>query len=174
MPIVESFSDTPVCEPFKAALMEWFLLFNGEDTPILEKILNTSPGLDDFRIDVVYYTDEDRFKYIYAGAALEELYGEKLSNRYLDDLYNMWFRRRAVKDYKQVMKTKKPFYEKRNVSTLTRKIGYHKLVLPIETEIADEFFETTSKQFLTYVIPTNQDIKTKDDWARLVDETPWL
>ncbi|MGN7437428.1 MAG: hypothetical protein ACTHOO_02200 [Alcanivorax sp.] len=149
---------------FSAHMMRWF--DHGSAVNLPEK--------DDFKYGdilmpyrVMATLEDGRVKYHEAGDQLERLYGAPVSGKYADELYNKWFSKIALQNYSKSMDTKSPVYESRQISTIIKKIGYEKLILPIGT--GDDV-----SSFITYILPLSKEIRTRKDWQDMVDQTPWL
>lgn len=132
------------------------------------------PVKDDFKYGdilmpyrVLATLEDGRVKYHEAGDQLERLYGAPVSGKYADELYNKWFSKIALQNYTKSLETNSPVYESRQVSTVIKNIGYEKLILPIAAA-------GDVSSFITYILPLDKDIRTRQDWQDMVDQTPWL
>lgn len=132
------------------------------------------PVKDDFKYGdillpyrVIATLEDGRVKYHEAGEQLERLYGAPVSGKYADELYNKWFSKIAMQNYIKSLETNSPVYESRQVSTIIKNIGYEKLILPIAAA-------GNVSSFITYILPLDKDIRTRQDWQDMVDQTPWL
>lgn len=105
--------------------------------------------------------------YSLAGAALERLYGEPMQGCSLKDLYSPWIRKTVKQSYEDVLIKRCPLYQRRTFSLLLGKVGYERLILPLEDSEGYAWA-------VTIVFPTSKDIVQAQDWQRLVAETPWL
>ena len=158
-------------------------LNSAEDYPVFYEHLNrwfkhnkngAIPSITDVMQDdrlvahrIIAYKEDKRIRYAQVGDNLEKLYGSSLVGKYIDQLYNPWFRKNALNSYITAEDEKLPLYEQRQVSTIIKKIGYQKLVLPLGSGEA-------VTNFATYIVPMHADIQNYDDWQDLVKQTPWL
>ena len=149
---------------FAAHMMRWFDHGSCIDLPT-KNDFKYGDILMPYR--VLATLEDGRVKYHEAGDQLERLYGAPVSGKYADELYNKWFSKVALQNYSKSMDTKSPVYESRQISTIIKKIGYEKLILPIGT--GDDV-----SLFITYILPLSKEIRTRKDWQDMVDQTPWL
>lgn len=151
--------------PFNGVLSAWFSLA-AEDRGGVGRFLEACDDLADYRM-VAEIGAGDPFEVLYssAGSALERLYGEGMSGRKLNELYNDWFRKRAYEGYRKIAETRHPVYERREIAAVPKKLGYYKMHLP--------FGGDRVTKAVTYIVPMN-DIKERSEWEDIVRKTPWL
>lgn len=121
--------------------------------------------LSDYRI--IAEIEGVRVKYNQVGQKLEKLYGSSLNEKYADEAFGGWFQKTVMDEYNLVREAKLPAYKCLQISTIIKKIGYQKLVLPFGVQ-------DTVTGFVVYILPTDPDIKDEQDWREIVEKTPWL
>lgn len=114
-------------------LYSYWLVLSGQTT--LPGIGSFRPNLlgDDLLSHVAVTeikTEPFRVLYRHIGPALNELYGEDLTGRYVNDLFSEAVRRKALDSYRQVFETRRPLYSKRVFNLWFKKLGYYRLMLP--------------------------------------------
>jgi len=154
--------------PFHQTVRRWHAVKDNGDLPPLKKYLGEyEDELADFRMLSLINLSPLNIHYYQAGKILEDLYGESLSDKNLDKLYNNFFRKRAYEGYRFMIEAGKPVYEQRSFSTIIGRIGYFKLHLPF-----GESGEIQSAA--TYIMPTSNKFKRRFDWESLIKKTPWM
>lgn len=153
-------------EPFGPPVRHWFQARREDGLPPLESALLFDDNLAGYRMVGVIQEEPLSILYQQVGEAVERLYGKPIAGKSLDQIYNNWFRKQAYEGYSKVIQARKPVYERRLVSTILKKIGYHKIYLP--------FGQDRVTHAISYIVPTEDAIKERVDWESLVKATPWL
>lgn len=158
-------------EAFQPLVARWFTLKEAGGIPTPAKLF------EGFQDDIAEYKMQARVAhnpldvaYTHAGATLEALYGKPLAGKNLSELYNDWFRKRAYEGYRLCAETRMPVYDRRTLSTVVVKIGYHKIHLPLDGGSAGGEINDV----LTYIIPLDRSWKKREDWEKLIKLTPWF
>jgi hypothetical protein len=153
-------------EPFREPTAKWFRLRGAGGLPDLALMREGEDKLAQYRIVSDVGRDPLTVRYREVGSALDALYGKPLAGKTLEELYNDWFRKRAYEGYRTAMEEGFPAYVRRGISTSLLKVGYHALYLPCGTAEVTEV--------MTYIVPLDASIKTRDDWEKAVKESPWF
>ena len=113
--------------------------------------------------------DPFRVRYRLVGTRLVDLYGEELTNRYVDEVYTSGRVRRDVLDaYAQVVNTGRPHYTKRVFNLIIKTYGYYRLLLPLAWKSG------AVDMVLVVIYPTNPDLRTADQWRSLANLNEFL
>jgi hypothetical protein len=152
-------------KPFRGPVWNWFSNRGDSGLPTVTDLLASKDELEPYRIMSGVGLSPLTIRYRQVGQALELLYGKPLLGKTLDDLYNDWFRKRAYEGYKEAIEKRHPVYIRRSFASLRRNLGLYLLYLPCGGAQVTEF--------LTYIVPTDAAIKTREDWESLVKESPW-
>jgi hypothetical protein len=153
-------------EPFHEAATKWFMAREDSGLPSVAALVEGEDKLADYRIISDLSFDPFTVRYRDVGRNLDALYGKPLAGKKLDELYTEWFRKRAYEGYKAAVDGRFPVYVRRGVSTIILKVGYHALYLPCGKDSVTEV--------VTYIMPINDALKTRDDWEKAVKESPWF
>jgi hypothetical protein len=153
-------------EPFGPPVQDWFRARTDDRLPPLESGLLADGALAAYRKVGAVQHEPLSIVYQQAGEALELLYGKPISGKTLDQLYNDWFRGKAYEGYRLMIEAGRPVYERRMISTIVRKIGYHHLYLL--------FGSDRVTHAVSYILPTEDAISCREDWESMVKATPWL
>lgn len=164
MDIIRTLPSAEDCPVFFTVISRWFSVFEKDGMPKIDD-LNGEDALRDYRIIAVI--EGARVRYIDVGDRLEKLYGSSLKGKYADEAYRGWFKKIVMQEYDLVRDEKFPAYKCLEISTIIKKIGYQKLVLPTGENDA-------VTGFIVYILPTDPDIQEAKDWRALVEKTPWL
>ena len=153
-------------EPFWEPATKWFLMRDDGGLPLVKTLLEGDDKLAPYRIMSGIGQNPLIVRYREVGSALETLYGKPMAGKTLEELYNDWFRKRAYEGYRAAVEGRFPAYVRRGVSTSLLKVGYHALYLPCGGKDVTEV--------VTYIVPLDAAIKTRDDWEKAVKESPWF
>lgn len=153
-------------EPFQEPIARWFALRGARALPFYTEWDFARDALPHHRMVASLSYAPLRVQYGQVGQALEKLYGKQISGCNLDELYNAWFRSIAYKGYEVVRVNRLPLYERRMVSTIIKRIGYHKIHLPFGGDAVE--------QVVTFLLPLGKGLEDRSDWETMVKETPWL
>jgi hypothetical protein len=152
--------------PFHGPAAKWFMARKDGALPVAAALAEGDDQLAGYRITSDISTDPFTVRYREVGRNLDALYGKPLAGKKLDELYTEWFRKRAYEGYKAAVDGRFPVYVRRGVSTVILKVGYHALYLPCGGDSVTEV--------VTYIMPINDALKTRDDWEKAVKESPWF
>jgi hypothetical protein len=153
-------------EPFQEPAAKWFLVREEGGLPAVPALLEGDDKLAPYRITSDITAAPFTVRYRDVGRNLDALYGKPLAGRTLDELYTEWFRKRAYEGYRAAVDGRFPVYVRRSVATTVLKVGYHALYLPCGKDRVSEV--------VTYIMPINDALKTRDDWEKAVKESPWF
>jgi hypothetical protein len=165
VPIIRNTRDIPF-QPFHLPAARWFAAPGPAGLPDIRDVPDQNDPLASYRILAEIAPEPLKVLYREVGHGLEALYGEKMSGKTLDELYNDWFRKRAYEGYQTAIEERLPVYIRRGTSAPGIDIGYHALYLPCGGSAVTGA--------VTYVVPTDARIKTRDDWEKALRETPWF
>ena len=166
MQIIKAGASEIEFEPFREPAAKWFLMREDGGLPVVKTLLEGDDKLADYRIMSGIGLEPLIVRYREVGRALETLYGKPMAGKTLDELYNDWFRKRAYEGYKAAAESRFPAYVRRGISTTVLKVGYHALYLPCGSDRVTEV--------VTYIVPLDAAIKTRNDWEKAVKESPWF
>ena len=152
--------------PFHEPATKWFMVREEGGMPTVKALLEGEDKLVHYRIMSGIGLDPFTVRYRDVGRNLDALYGKPLAGKTLDELYTDWFRKRAYEGYKAAVDGRFPAYVRRSVATTVLKVGYHALYIPCGKDRVTEV--------VTYIMPINDALKTRDYWEKAVKESPWF
>lgn len=153
-------------KPFHPVLEQWMSARGESGLPPFSRAKENDAPLEGYRMVAKIGQNPLSVFYMEAGSVLEELYGDQLAKKNLDELYTDWFRKMAYRGYQKAIDERAPVYERRKISTIIKQIGYRKLHLP--------YGDDAVTHMVTYIIPLDERWKKKEQWENIVKLTPWL
>ena len=145
----------------------WFALRKDQVLPIKDFFDLFPEGIKAHSILADVQMEPLKVIYEYAGSALSKLYGMQLTGLSLDGLYSAWIRKNTYGLYKVAVESGLPVYDRKNFSLIAKIIGYERLLMPLGGSDGKH-------KVIAVVFPTDKTIRKKQDWQKLIDETPWL
>ena len=152
--------------PFHGLIRKWMEARQAENVLPVYSGIDKENELYEYRMVAEIRHNPLSVHYMDVGIVLEDLYGDKIAGKNLEELYNDWFRKMAYLGYQKAIEAKRPVYDRRTISTIIKPVGYHKLHLPYGRERV--------YQAVTYIVPMDNKWRKKQEWQSIVEKTPWL
>ncbi len=137
---------------------QWLVARHGHVVPLAEAM--TGATVEGCRDHLAMAEIEAPFQVRYrsVGAALVRLYGKDPTGTTVEENFTPRLRREVLAAYRACVEEAQPLYKRRRLFGLTRRFGYHRLMLPLTA--AGERID----RVLVAISPVGERLRTAADW----------